>query len=83
MADYTTVPLRRYYAFYTAGFFIFILILAFLERHGLPPRWIGYSFLFLTIFLYATIGILARTASVSEYYVAGRRVPAVFNGMAT
>jgi cation/acetate symporter len=83
MADYTTVPLRRYYAFYTAGFFIFILILAFLERHGLPPRWIGYSFLFLTIFLYATIGVLARTASVSEYYVAGRRVPAVFNGMAT
>jgi cation/acetate symporter len=38
---------------------------------------------FLTIFLYATIGVLARTASVSEYYVAGRRVPAVFNGMAT
>jgi hypothetical protein len=83
MVDYTTVPLRRYYAFYTAGFFIFILILAFLERHGLPPRWIGYSFLFLTIFLYATIGVLARTASVSEYYVAGRRVPAIFNGMAT
>ncbi|RDE52256.1 MAG: hypothetical protein DVS81_00325 [Candidatus Accumulibacter meliphilus] len=46
MVDYTTFPLRRYYAFYTAGFFIFILILAFLERHGLPPRWIGYSFLF-------------------------------------
>ncbi|MCB1932221.1 MAG: cation acetate symporter [Candidatus Accumulibacter sp.] len=83
MPDYTTVPLRRYYAFYTAGFFIFILILALLERHGMPPRWIGYSFLFLTIFLYATIGVLARTASVSEYYVAGRRVPAVFNGMAT
>ncbi|HRF11343.1 MULTISPECIES: sodium:solute symporter family protein [Candidatus Accumulibacter] len=82
MADYT-VPLRRYYAYYTAGFFIFIGTLAVLERHGMPPRWIGYSFLFLTIFLYATIGVLARTASVSEYYVAGRRVPAVFNGMAT
>jgi cation/acetate symporter len=82
MADYT-VPLRRYYAYYTVGFFIFIGTLAVLERHGMPPRWIGYSFLFLTIFLYATIGVLARTASVSEYYVAGRRVPAVFNGMAT
>ena len=83
MADYTTVPLRRYYAYYTASFFLFILGLGVLERHGMPPRWIGYSFLFLTIFLYATIGVLARTASVSEYYVAGRRVPAVFNGMAT
>ncbi|HCZ16254.1 MAG TPA: cation acetate symporter [Accumulibacter sp.] len=83
MADYTAGPLRRYYAFYTAAFFLFILALAVLERFGMPPRWIGYSFLFLTIFLYATIGVLARTASVSEYYVAGRRVPAIFNGMAT
>ncbi|ACV37002.1 sodium:solute symporter family protein [Accumulibacter sp.] len=82
MADYT-VPLRRYYGSYTAGFFVVIVALAVLERYGMPPRWIGYSFLFLTIFLYATIGVLARTASVSEYYVAGRRVPAVFNGMAT
>ena len=82
MLDYTA-PLRRYYAVYTAGFFVVILLLGVLERHGMPPRWIGYSFLFLTIFLYATIGVLARTASVSEYYVAGRRIPAVFNGMAT
>ncbi len=78
-----SASLRRYYASYTVGFFAFVLLLGVLERYGMPPRWIGYSFLFLTIFLYATIGVLARTASVSEYYVAGRRVPAVFNGMAT
>jgi cation/acetate symporter len=82
MADYM-VRLRRYYASYTVGFFAFVLMLAVLERYGMPPRWIGYSFLLLTIFLYATIGVLARTASVAEYYVAGRRVPAVYNGMAT
>ena len=83
MADYTAGPLRRYYAFYTAGFFIFILILALLERHGMPPRWIGYAFLFFTIMIYAFIGIMSRTTNISEYNVAGRRVPAVFNGMAT
>ncbi|MCM8611654.1 VC_2705 family sodium/solute symporter [Accumulibacter sp.] len=82
MADYT-VRLRRYYTSYTVAFFAFVLMLAVLERYGMPPRWIGYSFLLLTIFLYATIGVLARTTSVAEYYVAGRRVPAVFNGMAT
>ncbi|HOL64107.1 MAG TPA: cation acetate symporter [Accumulibacter sp.] len=82
MADYI-VSLRRYYGYYTAVFFLAILALAILERHGMPARWIGYSFLLLTLVLYATIGVLARTASVSEYYVAGRRVPAVFNGMAT
>ena len=26
---------------------------------------------------------MSRTSDVSEYYVAGRRVPALFNGMAT
>ena len=33
--------------------------------------------------LYAGIGVISRTSDVSEYYVAGRRVPALFNGMAT
>src|SRR5919112_791874 len=33
--------------------------------------------------VYAGIGYISRTAQVSEYYVAGRRVPAVYNGMAT
>jgi cation/acetate symporter len=39
--------------------------------------------MFLTIGVYALIGYLSRTAQVSEYYVAGRVVPAFYNGMAT
>jgi len=35
MADYK-VPLRRYYASYTAGFFAFVVLLAVLERYGMP-----------------------------------------------
>ena len=46
-------------------------------------KWIGYWFLFATIALYAGIGIMSRTVDAAEYYVAGRRVPAFFNGMAT
>lgn len=75
--------LQRYYLYYTGGFLLFIGGLALLERHGMPPRWIGYAFLFFTISMYAAIGIMSRTSDVSEYYVAGRRVPAFFNGMAT
>src|SRR5258706_15091077 len=45
--------------------------------------WIGYWFLFATIALYAGIGWMTRTTDVAEYYVAGRRVPSFFNGMAT
>lgn len=75
--------LQRYYLYYTGGFLSFVGMLAVLEKNGMSPRWIGYSFLFFTISMYAIIGIVSRTADVSEYYVAGRRVPAFFNGMAT
>jgi cation/acetate symporter len=33
--------------------------------------------------LYAVIGIYGRTSDAEEYYVAGRKIPAVYNGMAT
>ncbi len=75
--------LQRYYLLYTGGFLIFVASLAVLERHGMPPRWIGYAFLVFTILMYAVIGIVSRTSDVSEFYVAGRRIPAFFNGMAT
>ena len=83
MQNELTSRLRGYYLSYTGVFVALILLLAYLERQGLPPRWIGYAFLFFTIMIYAAIGIMSRTANVSEYYVAGRRVPAVYNGMAT
>ena len=83
MQNELTSRLRRYYLSYTGIFVALILVLAYLERQGLSPRWIGYAFLFFTIMIYAVIGILSRTANVSEYYVAGRRVPAIYNGMAT
>ena len=75
--------LTRYYSWYTFGFVVFLLVLALLEREGMPRTWIGYLFMFVTIALYAGIGVISRTSDVPEYYVAGRRVPALFNGMAT
>ncbi|HSY28912.1 MAG TPA: VC_2705 family sodium/solute symporter, partial [Burkholderiaceae bacterium] len=75
--------LSRYYSWFTVGFIIFLAVLAILEREGFPRVWIGYLFMFATILLYAWIGVVSRTSDVSEYYVAGRRVPAFFNGMAT
>jgi cation/acetate symporter len=75
--------LGRIYAGYTGGFAVFVVLLAILEQMGVPNRIIGYLFVFLTIGVYAYIGIISRTAAVAEYYVAGRRVPALYNGMAT
>ncbi|HKI99216.1 MAG TPA: sodium:solute symporter family protein [bacterium] len=75
--------LPKIYGFYTGGFIFFIIALSIGEWLGLPNRFIGWTFMVATVGLYAVIGILSRTADVAEYYVAGRRVPAIFNGMAT
>jgi cation/acetate symporter len=78
-----TSNLKKYYSFYTGGFVAFVIAVAILEQMGVPNKILGYIFLFATILLYAGIGFMSKTADVSEYYVAGRRVPAFFNGMAT
>ena len=70
-------------AWFTLGVVGFIVLLGLLEFMGLSRRWIGMTFLMGTLALYATIGILSRTTDAAEYYVAGRRVPAFHNGMAT
>jgi cation/acetate symporter len=75
--------LPRVYGLYTGGFIAFILLMAVLEQFGLSARAIGLCFVGFTIFIYAAIGWLSRTMEVDAYYVAGREVPAVFNGMAT
>lgn len=80
--DFTS-NLGRIYTMYTGTFLGVVILLAILEQFGMPDAWIGYAFVALTIGVYAAIGIMSRTMQVSEYYVAGRRVPAFYNGMAT
>ena len=75
--------LNKVYKWYTGGFLAFVVVLAALEQMGLSRQWIGFIFLLATIGLYAGIGIMSRTNDAAEYYVAGRRVPAIYNGMAT
>ncbi|MDR5779074.1 cation acetate symporter [Caballeronia sp. LZ065] len=78
-----TNRLILYYALYTLGFLLFIFLMERIERTTGPGTWIGYVFLFVPIAVYAVIGLLSRTSDLVEYYVAGRRVPSAFNGMAT
>jgi cation/acetate symporter len=73
---------RRYLAF-AVGLMVFLWVMAALERMGLPRGWIGVAFMAGTVLIYAAIGFLCRTADEADYYVAGRRVPALYNGMAT
>jgi cation/acetate symporter len=72
----------RYIAFLLL-FALLIGLMAVAERVGFSRGWIGGSFLVVTVALYAGIGFLCRTSNEADYFVAGRRVPALFNGLAT
>jgi cation/acetate symporter len=75
--------LPKIYGVYTGGFLAFFALMAVFERFGMSADVIGILFVAFTITIYAFIGILSRTMAVEAYYVAGRSVPPVFNGMAT
>ncbi|MDP3224934.1 MAG: sodium:solute symporter family protein, partial [Rubrivivax sp.] len=75
--------LNKIYGWYTGGFLAYVIVLANAEQMGLSRAAIGLVFLIATVALYAGIGIMSRTNDAAEYYVAGRRVPAIYNGMAT
>jgi len=78
-----TRRLHRIYLAFAIAFGLFVALMGGLEVLGLPRQWIGFLFLVGPIVFYAGIGILCRTTDPTEYYVAGRRVPALYNGMAT
>jgi len=75
--------LHRRFGLYVCCLVLALLALALAERWGLPKVWVAGIFLSATLVMYAVIGVYGRTADSSEYYVAGRRIPAVYNGMAT
>jgi cation/acetate symporter len=58
-------------------------VMGWAETQGLSRSLIGPIFLFATVMIYALIGVSGRTSNADEYYVAGRRIPAFYNGMAT
>lgn len=76
--------LFRGYGLFTLFLIAFIAIIMFLELNaGLNRGLIAVLFIVLSFGLYGVIGVVNFTRRFDEYYVAGRRVPAFFNGMAT
>ena len=73
---------HRILALYVLGVLCFLGLMAWAEAQGLSRLWIGPIFLFLSVMVYAGIGVYGRTTDAEEYYVAGRRIPPMYNGMA-
>ena len=74
--------IHRLVGLYCLSFLAFLLLMAWAEDSGLSRHWIGPIFLFAPVMMYAAIGVWGRTSDADEYYVAGRRIPPVYNGMA-
>lgn len=77
------IRLFKWMLLYTIAILFFMSIMIAAETAGLSRNWIGGLFLICTVLLYSIIGIYNRTSDPVEYYVAGRRIPAVYNGMAS
>jgi cation/acetate symporter len=78
------MSLAAIFGLYTVGFLGVTVLIGIAEAvFGMPNAWIGWIFMGLSLGIYIVIGIITRTSNPDQYYVAGRGVPAVFNGMAT
>lgn len=79
----STRRVHKRVASYIVMVVLFLLILASAEQMGLSRAWVAGIMLSATLVMYAILGVLGRTSDEAEYYVAGRRIPAIYNGMAT
>ncbi len=78
------ISLQRIFGLYTVGFLGVTILIGIGEAIGLfSNQMIGWIFMALSLAIYVVIGVLTRTSNPDQYYVAGRGVPAVYNGMAT
>src|SRR5512145_3435058 len=78
------MQLNKIFGLYTISFIVVTVLIGIAEAVlGLSKQWIGWIFMALSMGIYVLIGIITRTSDADQYYVAGRGVPAFYNGMAT
>src|ERR1700752_2394777 len=78
------MSLDKIFGIYTVAFLVVTVLIGIAEAFlGLTPKWIGWIYMALSLAIYVIIGILTRTSNPDQYYVAGRGVPSIYNGMAT
>lgn len=72
----------RSYALFTLAFLALVAGLAVLEQVGLADPVIGYAMVAAPVVIFVVIALACRTMNLGDYFVAGNRVPALFNGLA-
>jgi cation/acetate symporter len=75
--------LGQSYGLFAGAFVGLLVVFAMLGQYGLPDPFIAVLVVALTLLSFGVIGVLGRTLSETHFYLAGRAVPHVFNGLAT
>ena len=70
------------FGIFTSAFASLVLMLIIMEQLGLDRDWISELIIGLPVLFYAGIGLIVRTANVEDFFIAGQRVPALYNGFA-
>src|SRR6266511_2388200 len=78
------MSLDKIFGLYTVAFLGITVLIGIGEWMRLfSNQMIGWIFMALSLAIYVVIGVLTRTSNPDQYYVAGRGVPSIYNGMAT
>jgi cation/acetate symporter len=70
-------------ALFFIGFILLLVVLALVDHFGLPAGILSTTLAGAVLIVVATLGVSGSTMQASEFYLAGRAVPAGLNGIAT
>jgi cation/acetate symporter len=72
--------LGAYYSIVASAFISLVVVLAMFEQLGWSRAFLAQALMIVPLALYLVIAVGSRTFQPEDYFVSGRRVPAIYNG---
>jgi cation/acetate symporter len=72
--------LGAYYSIVASAFISLVVVLAMFEQLGWSRAFLAQALMLVPLALYLVIAVGSRTFQPEDYFVSGRRVPAIYNG---
>ncbi len=69
------------FAIFASAYVSLVLTMLILEQLGLAAFWVNQVMIIGPALLYLVIGMMVRTTNLEDFFVAGERVPALYNGL--
>jgi cation/acetate symporter len=69
------------FAIFASAYVSMVLTLLIFEQLGLAAFWVNQVMIIGPVLFYLIIGLMVRTTNLEDFFVAGERVPALYNGL--